>query len=110
MQSPETTWRSARMVNGKPKEKPVADEVDVANSQIEKTLALTLAAAKSSVTPLPYIGMCHNCEEPIKGKDQRRFCDKDCLDDYQKRVLQSKNAGRPLAVKTFGNAKKTHYR
>lgn len=58
----------------------MSDEVDVANEQME----MTLASARSRRAPsLPTIGQCYNCEEPLK---MGVFCDGDCRDDYEKRV------------------------
>jgi hypothetical protein len=37
---------------------------------------------------LPYIGCCHNCEEPLE--DPLRFCDEFCRDDYDRRDAKQK--------------------
>lgn len=58
----------------------MSDEADVANEEME----LTLASARSKRVPsLPAIGQCYNCEEPLK---VGVFCDSDCRDDYERRV------------------------
>lgn len=58
----------------------MSDEADVANEQME----LTLASARSRRAPsLPAIGQCYNCEETLRFGV---FCDADCRDDYERRV------------------------
>lgn len=63
-----------------PRRVTVSDEVDMANEQVE----LTLASARLRRNPtLPVIGQCYNCEEELRAGV---FCDADCRDDYEKRT------------------------
>lgn len=60
-----------------------ADPVDRAVVEQEAALAESLRLARASApSPLPFIGSCYNCREPLA--DPLRFCDEDCRDDYQK--------------------------
>jgi hypothetical protein len=59
----------------------MADEVDMAH-EIEAERINRLLANRTRKT-LPFIGMCHNCLEPLS---EAQFCDADCRDDYEKRI------------------------
>lgn len=70
----------------------MADEVDVANDQIEAALEAALAEAQHQTGKgLPFTGACYNCREDVVFP--RRFCDDECRDDYQHRLKMRKIAG-----------------
>jgi hypothetical protein len=74
----------------------MADEADVAGEFQEAFLASSLAAQRSKVSDSPKAtGKCLFCEEPLHavpqlaGEDptkvkRPRWCDKDCMDDWQR--------------------------
>jgi len=74
----------------------MADEADVAGEFQEAFLASSLAAQRAKVSDSPKAtGKCLNCEEhltlvePREGQDpskvkQPRWCDKFCMDDWQR--------------------------
>jgi len=57
----------------------MSDDVDVASVQEEAYRAAALNRRQAS---LPAIGQCYSCGEPVEGS--LRFCNKDCLDDYER--------------------------
>lgn len=59
------------------------DIYDQATEREEKERELAIAAARRSVPVLAYTGVCHNCEAPTA--PSVRFCDKLCLEDYERR-------------------------
>ena len=59
------------------------DIYDQATEREEKERELALAAARRNVTVLPFTGVCHNCEALTA--PSVRFCDKLCLEDYERR-------------------------
>lgn len=59
----------------------MADEVDIAH-EIEIDQMNRLLANRTR-EKLPFIGLCHNCLEPLP---EAHFCDADCRDDYERRV------------------------
>ncbi|MBH3035807.1 hypothetical protein GW643_17260 [Serratia marcescens] len=59
----------------------MVDEVDIAQ-EIENERISRLLANRTRDS-LAFIGMCHNCLEPLA---EAHFCDADCRDDYEKRV------------------------
>lgn len=62
----------------------IADEMDRASIEEQRTLERCIEAAKKpSKPPLPVVGSCYNCDEEL-GPGQR-FCDSDCREDYLKR-------------------------
>ena len=60
----------------------MSDIADDANEHLEKSLALLLKRRKKEA-PAP-TGKCLWCGEEVK--DSLRWCDKDCLDDYERFV------------------------
>lgn len=65
-----------------------ADPIDRASVEQERTLQENLRAALlKPPAPMPLIGQCYNCDEPLEGM---RFCDADCRDDYVKRTKSRK--------------------
>jgi hypothetical protein len=61
----------------------MTDIYDQATEREEKERELAIAAARRSAPVLPFIGVCHNCQAPTA--PSVRFCDSDCLADYEKR-------------------------
>lgn len=61
----------------------MADEGDMSVKHEEEALKVALANHQNQpkVRPLPYIGLCHYCQEAVPKPE--RFCDEDCKDDYQ---------------------------
>lgn len=57
------------------------DDVDLAH-EIEVERIDRLLANRIRDT-LSFIGMCHNCLEPLP---EAHFCDADCRDDYERRL------------------------
>lgn len=58
-----------------------ADQIDKATAIAEESLRLAIEAAKAGASaPLPAIGKCHYCEEPLE--EGLRFCDEFCREDY----------------------------
>jgi hypothetical protein len=55
------------------------DEADTADLTI--TQALTAALRRRHAT-LPATGLCYSCADPVA--DGRRFCDADCLRDWER--------------------------
>ena len=65
------------------------DEADAADATVEQHLKRALARRHAS---LPAIGQCYSCAEPVEGS--LRFCDKDCLDDYERAERARRMNGR----------------
>lgn len=59
----------------------MTDIIDQANDHIEREMKMRLEHRRASM--LPATGECLNCGEHLDG--ERRFCDVDCRDDYDKR-------------------------
>lgn len=59
----------------------VVDESDMATEREMMDTQLAIQAALRKVTPLPPMGFCYNCEEPLS--DGKRFCDVHCRDDWE---------------------------
>ncbi|HHL0960445.1 TPA: hypothetical protein ACQVH3_005253 [Serratia marcescens] len=59
----------------------MVDEVDLAQ-ELERERMNRLLANRTRES-LSFIGMCHNCLEPLA---EAHFCDVDCRDDYEKRA------------------------
>jgi hypothetical protein len=55
------------------------DDADTADLTREQTLA---AALRRRHATLPAVGTCYSCAEKVEGT--RRFCDADCLSDWEK--------------------------
>lgn len=55
------------------------DVADLAERETETYLA-ECRYKLSKAKPLPAIGICYNCEEPIE--DGLRYCDKSCEEDH----------------------------
>jgi len=56
----------------------VADEIDVANDEVQKQLDATMRSVDTRV-PKNSTGKCMWCSEPIK--DERRWCSPECRDE-----------------------------
>jgi hypothetical protein len=59
----------------------MADEADVANDHIQKTLDLTMRSINTDV-PKNDTGECIWCNEPIED-DGRRWCSTECRNEHQ---------------------------
>ena len=67
----------------------MADDIDRAMEQEQKTLEVAISAAQKPEKYLPFTGYCYYCSDPIDmGK---RFCDNLCRDDYD--YEQSRKVG-----------------
>mgnify|MGYP003680155125 FL=1 len=60
----------------------MADEADVANDHVQKTLDLTMRSVNTNV-PKNDTGECIWCGSAIKEKDGRRWCSLECRQDHQ---------------------------
>jgi hypothetical protein len=58
----------------------VADEADRAQDSIDFAMKMAVDKMKNSPGLRP-VGLCYYCGEEVKG--DLRFCDKDCLSDWQ---------------------------
>jgi hypothetical protein len=67
----------------------MSDDVDVASVQEEAYRAAALNRRQAS---LPAIGQCYSCAEPVEGS--LRFCDRECLDDYERAERARRMNGR----------------
>lgn len=75
----------------------LADPIDRAAEEQTRTLEMQLQAAKDRAAAEPklvYTGKCYNCEEPLK--DELRFCDSYCVEDYEKMQRAKSPAFRRL--------------
>jgi hypothetical protein len=59
----------------------VADEADIANDQVQKALDATMRTI-NTVVPTNDTNECIWCGEPIKEKDERRWCSVVCRDEH----------------------------
>ena len=59
----------------------MADEIDKANDQMEKAMALTMRTVNTEVKKNA-TGKCIWCGEAVK--DKRRWCSVECRDEQQK--------------------------
>jgi hypothetical protein len=68
----------------------MADDIDKANDQVQKTLDSTLRAMRknSGEPPKTLTGKCIWCEEPIR--DNRRWCSAECRDTYTESEADNK--------------------
>ena len=64
------------------------DIIDQANDLIEREMQARLASRRPA--PLPPTGDCYNCGEILEG--DRRWCDADCRDEYDRRARRQKSA------------------
>jgi hypothetical protein len=64
------------------------DDADVSQARMEAEQERLLAARQWSM--LPRTGECYNCGEPT----EERFCDRDCLTDWEQRQAANKRNGR----------------
>jgi hypothetical protein len=65
------------------------DEADAADATVEQHLKRALARRQAT---LPAIGQCYSCGKPVDGT--LRFCDRDCLDDYERAERARRMNGR----------------
>lgn len=65
----------------------MSDVLDMASATTELHLQAAIQQARTIKRTLPFTGLCHNCEEGIVSP--KLFCDKDCSDDYHKRLKRS---------------------
>lgn len=68
-----------------------ADESDRATAIEEAAIetALQMVRNRASEMELKPTGFCFNCEAELD--EGKRFCDKDCLDDYDRRTRKKDN-------------------
>lgn len=66
----------------------MADEADQAQFVEQRDLALAL---RQRHTTLIATGRCYSCDEDVG--PGRKFCNKDCLDDFERREAARKRAG-----------------
>ena len=65
------------------------DEADAADATVEQNLKRALARRHAT---LPAVGQCYSCAEPVDAG--RRFCDRDCMDDFERAEKARKLNGR----------------
>ncbi len=65
------------------------DEADAADATVEQHLKRALSRRHAT---LPAIGQCYSCAKPAEGS--LRFCDRECLDDYERVEKARKLNGR----------------
>jgi len=61
----------------------MADEIDIANEQVQKALDMTMRTLNTEVREND-TGECLWCGEPIKQKDKRRWCSVECRDEHER--------------------------
>jgi rRNA maturation endonuclease Nob1 len=61
----------------------MADDVDLAQTEIDWAQKMTVLAAAKHSTYLHPRGFCHHCEQELTEID-RLFCDADCGHDYER--------------------------
>lgn len=61
----------------------MADEADKADAYAFEMLTRAIAYASTRPPHLAPIGECYNCRASVA--EGMRFCDKDCMDDWEKR-------------------------
>jgi hypothetical protein len=66
----------------------MADEIDKAQFIEERDRALALRTRHAT---LPAIGRCYSCDEEIA--EGRKFCNRDCLEDFEKREAARRREG-----------------
>ena len=65
------------------------DDADAADLTVEQHLNRALARRQATLLA---IGQCYSCGEPVDGA--LRFCDRDCLDDYERAERARRMNGR----------------
>jgi hypothetical protein len=65
------------------------DDADIAQGHEERDRAVALRRRHAT---LPAVGQCYSCAEPVEGS--LRFCDRDCLDDYERSEKARRMNGR----------------
>ena len=65
------------------------DEADAADITAEQHLQRALARRQAT---LPAVGQCYSCAKPVDAG--RRFCDRDCMDDFERAEKARKLNGR----------------
>lgn len=65
------------------------DEADAADLTVEQHLKRALARRHAT---LPAVGTCYSCGEPVD--DGRRFCDRECLEDFERAEKARRMNGR----------------
>jgi hypothetical protein len=70
----------------------MSDEADLANDRAQQELERALALARAPVKAVVSNGTCFYCLEAIEG--ERRFCDSDCLSDYEREKRLRARQGR----------------
>jgi hypothetical protein len=68
----------------------MADEADQAQFIEERDRNLALRARHSTLTA---IGLCYSCGAGVA--EGRKFCDRDCLDDFERAEAARKRGERP---------------
>jgi hypothetical protein len=61
----------------------MADEIDMANEQVQKALDMTMRTINTTVEQND-TGHCLWCETKIIQKDKRRWCSVECRDEYER--------------------------
>lgn len=61
----------------------MADDIDLTQNNLEMEEELRKRYASKPVMEAPSIGKCLNCGTKLDG--DKRWCDKDCQDDWTKR-------------------------
>lgn len=74
----------------------MSDDADKSDQRIEEAVADGIAAARRA-TVLPPIGECYYCQEPVDAV--KRFCNKECAEDYELEQAQLKRMGRKMMDK-----------
>lgn len=60
----------------------MADDVGLAQNEIDGAQKMTLVAATKPSARLQAHGLCHHCEQALP-ETGRLFCDADCVRDYE---------------------------
>jgi len=59
----------------------MTDIYDQATAREEQERDACIARVRSQTSRLKPVGYCYYCSEPVKS--DRRFCDKDCMEDWE---------------------------
>lgn len=57
----------------------------------ESLIKQGISQARKHDPNLSYTGRCHNCQDPVP--HQHRFCDLDCMHDWEKRKRADRQRG-----------------
>jgi hypothetical protein len=68
-------------------DRATADISDRATEAEERAREVALKNQLAKYKVIPFIGKCHNCEEPLN--NGRRFCDLDCRNDFDYRLKRA---------------------